>query len=102
MKKNILFFTSLKANDSHLDEYKKWALLSWQYYAKKNNMELFILEDPLIDTEVMRPTWQRWYVHEILKHNNIEYEQVAMIDIDTIVHWDCPDIQSIRESLFWS
>jgi hypothetical protein len=100
MKKNILFFTSLKANDSHLDEYKKWALLSWQYYAKKHNMELFILEDPLIDTEVMRPTWQRWYVHEILKHNNIEYNQVAMIDIDTIVHWNCPDIFKESENRY--
>ena len=100
MKKNILFFTSLKANDIHLDEYKKWALLSWQYYAKKYNMELFILEDPLIDTEVMRPTWQRWYVHEILKHNNIEYNQVAMIDIDTIVHWNCPDIFKVSENRY--
>jgi len=100
MKKNILFFTSLKANDSHLEEYKKWSLLSWQYYAKKNNMDLFILEDPLIDTEIMRPTWQRWYVHQILKHNNIEYDRVAMIDIDTIVHWNCPNIFEVSENRY--
>ena len=28
---------------------------TWRYYAKKYNCELFILEDPLYDTEWMRP-----------------------------------------------
>ena len=100
MKKNILFFTSLKANDLNLDAYKEWALLTWKYYAKKHNMEIFILEDPLMDTEMMRPTWQRWYVHQILKHNEIEYNQVAMIDIDTMIHWDCPNIFEISENRY--
>lgn len=92
MKKNILFFTSLKANDPNLDAYREWSLLTWKYYAKKHDMELFILEDPLLDTELMRPTWQRWYVYDILKHNEIEYDRVALIDIDTMVKWDCPNI----------
>lgn len=91
--KNVLFFTSLKANDPNLDAYKEWSLLTWRYYAKKHNLELFILEEPLIDTEIMRPTWQRWYVYDLLETSGItDVNQIAMIDIDTMVRWDTPNI----------
>ena len=92
MKKNVILFTSLKANDPNLDEYKEWALLTWKYYAKKYDIEIFMLEEPLMDVELMRPTWQRWYVYDILKHNNIEFNKIALVDIDTMVRWDCPNI----------
>lgn len=91
--KNILFFTSLKANDPNLDAYKEWSLLSWQYYAKKYDLDVFILDQPLCDTEMMRPTWQRWYVYDLLEANGYDnIGQVALIDIDTMVRWDAPNI----------
>jgi len=92
MKKNILFFTALKANDPNMHSYQEWSLKTWKWYAQKHDMELFILNEPLYDTEWMRPTWQRWYVYDLLEANGIEYNQVALIDIDTMVRWDCPDI----------
>ena len=92
MKKNILFFTALKANDPNMFNYMEWSLKTWKYYAQKHNCEIFILEDPLYDTEWMRPTWQCWYVYDLLEANNIEYNQVALIDIDTMVHWNTPNI----------
>ena len=64
------------------------------------NCEIFILEDPLYDTEWMRPTWQRWYVYDLLESNNIEYNQVALIDIDTMVHWDTPDIFKLSNNQY--
>jgi len=91
--KNILFFTSLKANDPNLDTYKEWSLLTWNYYAQKHNLEIFVLEDPLVDVNVMRPTWQRWYVYNLLEASGItDVGRIAMIDIDTMVRWDTPNI----------
>lgn len=95
MESNILFFTSLKANDPNLDQYKEWSLNTWRYYAQKHNLEIYVLQDPLVDTEFMRPTWQRWYVYQILKANNIKYNQVALVDIDTMVKWDTPNLFDI-------
>ena len=100
MKKNILFFTALKANDPNMMAYKEWSLKTWEYYAKQHNCELFILEDPLYDTEWMRPTWQRWYVYDLLEVNNIKYDQVALIDIDTMVRWDTPDIFKLSNNQY--
>ena len=80
-----------------------WIMLSgvinrWQYWCDKNDVELFILEDELrpkgdgtYSVPGMKPTWQRWHAFEVLDANNIEYDNVALVDIDTMVHWDCPD-----------
>lgn len=92
MRNNILFFTSLKANDDYLFSYQDYSLATWKYYAKKYNLEIVVLDTPLYDTELMRPTWQRWYAYDILEANGIEYNQVALIDIDTMVRWDTPNI----------
>ena len=28
---------------------------------------------------------------EVLDNNGIEYDNVRLVDIDTMVHWDCPN-----------
>ena len=35
--------------------------------------------------------WQRYYLFKILEHNNINYDQILMVDSDTIVHPDTPN-----------
>lgn len=100
MANNILFFTALKANDPNMMAYQEWSLKTWNYYCKKYDCKLIVLQDPLYDTEWMRPTWQRWHVYEILEHNNIEYDQIALIDIDTMVRWDAPNIFEVSEGRY--
>ena len=98
--KNIIFMTALKANDPNMFDYMEWSLKTWKWWCEKNNAQLVLLEEPLCDTELMRPTWQRWYVYDILEANNIDYNQVALIDIDTMVHWDCPDIFKLSDGKY--
>jgi hypothetical protein len=101
MKKNILFFTALRANCQDMPDYMQYSLNTWEYYAKKYNCEIFLLEDPLFDDiDRVRPTWQRWHVYDLLEANNIEYNQVALIDIDTMVHYDCPDIFELSKNKY--
>ena len=92
--------TALKANDPNMFDYMEWSLKTWRWWCEKNNAQLVLLEEPLCDTELMRPTWQRWYVYDILEANNIEYNQVALIDIDTMVHWNCPDIFKLSNNKY--
>ena len=101
MKKNVIFFTALKANCQDMPDYMKYSLHTWTYYAKKYNCEIFILEDPVFeDTIGTRPTWQRWWVYDLLEANNIEYNQVALIDLDTMVHYDCPNIFELSNNKY--
>ena len=89
-RKNVVFMTCMDGAPDILD-YKEWCFKSWDYWCKKNNVELFVLDQEIKDKSIMKPTWQRWWVHEILESNEIEYDQVALVDVDTMVHWDCPN-----------
>ncbi len=83
MSGNIIFMTALKANDPNMFDYMEWSLKSWEWWAKKNDVEIFILDEPLCDTEIMRPTWQRWYVYDILKQKMTELE--SNLDVNIIL-----------------
>ena len=89
-KKNIVFMTCFENAPDFLD-YKEWCLNSWQVWCKKYDVELFILSDELRDKLQMKPTWQRWHVFEILEANNIDYNQVALVDVDTMIHPEAPN-----------
>jgi len=95
--KNIVFMTAMVDAPDILN-YAEWCYNSWDYWCKKNDVQLFILEDEIqpkgdgtYSVPGMKPTWQRWHVHEVLESNEIEYDNVALVDIDTMIHWDCPN-----------
>jgi hypothetical protein len=89
MKKNIIFIPYIQ-RDSRSKTYN-YSIKSWEHFCTKNNCELFLLEDLLLPIEEAKITWQRYYIFDILEANNIEYDQIAMIDADTIVHPECPN-----------
>jgi len=88
--KNIVFITNLNTNYDTID-YQQYCLNTWKYWCDKNDVELIILDTPVTDSSFMKATWQRWYVLDILKNNDIEYDQVALVDIDTMIKWDAPN-----------
>ena len=69
----------------------KYSIKSWQKWCDKNNSELFVLNDLLLPKDEMAICWQRYYLFDILEANEIEYDQILMVDADTIVHPDCPN-----------
>ena len=98
MSKNVVFITSIKgAVDT---TYEPYCLNTWKWWCGKNNVELFILNEPLTDPMHMKPTWQRWYVFDILEANDIDYNQVAMVDVDTMIKWDTPNFFDLTEDKF--
>lgn len=90
MKKNIVFFTKMNEAPDNM-EYAQWCLESWKHWCNKYDVEIFVLDTPLVDKELMKPTWQRWHVLEILEANKVEYNQVALVDMDTLIHPDAPN-----------
>ena len=45
----------------------------------------------------MKITWQRYYLFDILNSNEINYNQILMVDADTIVHPDCPNFFELSD-----
>ena len=73
--KNVVVITSMPGEVD--TSYQLYCFNTWKWWCKKNNVELFHLNEPLTDVTHMKPTWQRWYVFDILNSNKIDYEQVA-------------------------
>lgn len=78
----------------------QYAINSWKVWCKKNNVELYVLTEPLFDINDMAICWQRYYIFDILEANNINYNQIAMIDADIIVHPNCPNFFEMSENKF--
>ena len=78
----------------------KYSIASWQKWCEKNNCELFVLNDLVIEKEKMSICWQRYYLFDILDANGIDCNQVLMVDTDTIVHPDCPNFFDMSEDKY--
>ena len=86
--KNIVFMIAVNVGDKK--EYQ-YSINSWKHFCKKNNAELFLLEQPVVNQADMHIIFQRYYLFDILEYNEIDYNQILMVDADTIVHPNCPN-----------
>lgn len=93
---NVVFIPAI--NSRHLNDVDSYINISkstWKYYCDKVGAQLVIMEEPLRNPDDMKVTWQRWKVHELLTNSGIKYEKVLMVDADTMIHWDAPNIFDI-------
>lgn len=88
--KNVVFVPNINLGDGRNKCYD-YSIKSWKYWCEKNDCDLLVWEDLIYPIEHMKITWQRYYLFEILDGNNIDYDQILMVDADTIVHPDCPN-----------
>jgi len=92
MKKNIVFMPAIKdPNRIGRSVGYEYSINSWKHWCDKNDAELFLLEEQLYDSKFMSIMWQRYHLFKLLEENDIDYDQILMIDADTIVHPDCPN-----------
>jgi hypothetical protein len=88
--KNIVFIPNIDLGNGRSNSYH-YSIDSWRYWCNKNNCELIVWEDLLYPVDYMKITWQRYYMFDILEANDIKYNQILMVDADTVVHPDCPN-----------
>ncbi len=96
MNKNVVVITAMKGLVDI--DYKPFCLNTWNYWCNKNNVDLMVLEEPLMDTTILKPTWQRWYIWKILENSDLEYDKVALVDVDTMVKWNAPNFFDLVDS----
>ena len=90
--KNIVFMPAIRDRRRlGRSEGYRWSVKSWKNWCNKNNAELFLLQDALVDPQEMSVAWQRYNVFKLLENSEVKYKQILMIDADTIVHPDCPN-----------
>jgi hypothetical protein len=99
--KNIVFMVNIKNNDNptRVKPYE-YSIKSWEKWCEKNDAELFILEERIFEPDYMRLNWYKLYVFDLLENENIDYNQILIVDSDTIVHPNCPNFFELSENKF--
>ncbi len=88
---NIIFIVSINKEQRSEDQGYEWSIKSWGKWAEKNGHQLFVLEEPIYDLKECKPNWHKLFVYDLLDNEGIDYNKIAIVDSDTIVHPDCPN-----------
>ena len=99
--KNIVFITAITfpGKEERSKPYK-YGLDSWKYWCKKNNCELFVLDEPIFEPDIMVPNFYRYWCFELLDQMGIKYNQILLSDADCIIHPDCPNFFNQTENKY--
>ena len=99
--KNVVFMPNIDLGNGRADSYH-YSAKSWKSWCSKHNTEFVEWTEPITDVGVNKSgmdgynhfpiIYQREWVFDILEHNGIDYDQVVIIDAETIVHPDCSNV----------
>ncbi len=98
--KNIIYMVNIALDDRSKTQGYEWSIKSWDRWAAKNNCELFVLDQPIYEVDIMKPQWHKLFVFDLLENDNVAYDQIAFVDSDTIVHPNCPNFFELSENKF--
>ena len=98
--KNVVFMPNIDLGNDRANSYH-YSVKSWKDWCGKHDAELVEWTEPIMDVGANKSgmdgynhfpiIYQREWVFDIIEHNGIDYDQVLIIDADTIVHPDCPN-----------
>ena len=101
MSKNIVFLvclTETKKQGRNLPY--KYSVESWSKWCDKNDCELFVLTERIYPEDYMNANWHKSFVFQLLESNDIDYDQVLIVDADTMVHPDAPNVFNETDNKF--
>ena len=96
---NIVILIDIKKDGKTKKEYQ-YSIDSWKHFCKKYKHEILILDQPIVDTNYMGIIWQRYFLFDVLDSNSIDYNQVLIVDADTIIHPDSPDFFELTDNKY--
>jgi hypothetical protein len=101
MSKNIVFIVNItdSAKQSRTNPYQ-YSIKSWSKWCQKNNCELFVLENRIYPADIMNANWHKILVFDLLESNGVDYNQILIVDADTIIHPDAPNVFDFTENKY--
>ena len=101
MSKNIVFIVNITDPDKQTRSNPyQYSINSWKAWCKKNECELFILDQRIYTKDIMNANWHKIFVFDLLDASGIEYNQIMIVDADTIIHPDAPNVFEISNNKY--
>lgn len=97
--KNIVFIPNIDLGNGRSTPYH-YSIKSWKHWCDANDVRLIEWTEPITDVSKFKVTLQRYWVHDILQHNGVDYDQVLIVDADTIIHPNTPNFFNETDGKF--
>lgn len=88
--KNIVFIPFIDNKDGRTSGYQ-YGIESWRRWCDTNNCTLILFDTLILPVSEMKVTWQRYFLFDLLEESSIDYDQILMVDCDTVIHPECPN-----------
>lgn len=88
--KNVIFIPAIDAGRGRHHSYK-YSIKSWRHWADKNDCQVLVWDEAIYSWDEMTIPWQRYHLFKILESNKIHYDQVLMVDCDTVINPNTPN-----------
>ena len=75
-------------------EYSGYSINTWKYWCEKNNVDFMLITEH--DDRLGKPVWNKELIYERAK----DYEKIGVVDSDTMIHWDAPNIFDMYDDEF--
>jgi|TARA_R110001606_G_scaffold382039_1_gene543575 hypothetical protein len=101
MSKNIVFIVNLpESKKQGRSQPYQYAVDSWSTWCDNNNCELFVLTERIYPESYMNANWHKLFIFQLLEANKIDYDQILIVDADTIIHPKAPNIFELTDNKF--
>lgn len=96
MDKNLIYMVSINHDTSNIQasDYSRYAIDSWKHWCDKHGVD-FLVNDTH-DDRFGRPIWNKELIFEYGK----EYDKIGVVDCDTMIHPDTPNIFGLYHDEF--
>ena len=96
MNKNLIYIVSIDhpASTYKTSDYSGYSINTWKYWCNKHNVDLIVNQDH--DSRFGYPIWNKELVYQKAK----DYDKIGVIDCDTMIHWDAPNIFDMYDDEF--
>jgi hypothetical protein len=83
-------------------QYSQYCIATWKWWCSNNRIEFVELNKPLGGSQCkhLPPTIQRWLAPKVLIDIYGTDTEIAIIDANTMIRWDCPNLFDITAGRF--
>lgn len=101
MSNNIVFIVNLpESKKVGRNVPYRYSLNSWKEWCKKHKHTLYVLSERIHPEEYMNANWHKIFALDLLDSSQIDYDQVLIVDADTLIHPSAPDLFTLTHHQF--
>lgn len=89
MPKTLIYIVAIDDTNAKVstNDYFQYSRPTWEHYCQRHGIELIVQTEHQMDSDI-KPIWSK----EQIWHIGAEYDKIGIVDSDTMIRWDAPNI----------